>query len=199
LSEYYDILIFNCRVGTPFKRIKQGNTRKIKNNNNTTIVPEGVIPKYLYMYSQVPLKTLFTIVEFIREVHRHLLSFIINNQCQYFSNCLFFASTWIHTGFLWVCVGHRFRLLCFYLFSLSSTCVFCVQCFLCLRPVSFVSNVFFVFDLCLLKTQVEDKENIGHKRHRSKTKKTLDTKDTGRRQRKHWTQKTHIRFSLPFI
>ena len=26
------------------KRIKQGNTRKIKNNNNTTIVPEGVIP-----------------------------------------------------------------------------------------------------------------------------------------------------------
>jgi hypothetical protein len=30
------------------KRIKQGNTRKIikKNNNNTTIVPEGVIPKY---------------------------------------------------------------------------------------------------------------------------------------------------------
>ena len=29
------------------KRIKQGNTRKIKNNNNTTIVPEGVIPKYL--------------------------------------------------------------------------------------------------------------------------------------------------------
>ena len=30
------------------KRIKQGNTKKIKNNNNTTlIVPEGVIPKYL--------------------------------------------------------------------------------------------------------------------------------------------------------
>ena len=29
------------------KRIKQGNTRKIKNNNNTTVVPEGVIPKYL--------------------------------------------------------------------------------------------------------------------------------------------------------
>ena len=28
------------------KRIKQGNTRKIK-NNNTTVVPEGVIPKYL--------------------------------------------------------------------------------------------------------------------------------------------------------
>ena len=26
------------------KRIKQGNTRKIKNNNNTTVVPEGVIP-----------------------------------------------------------------------------------------------------------------------------------------------------------
>ena len=30
------------------KRIKQGNPRKIKNNNNTTVVPEGVIPKYLY-------------------------------------------------------------------------------------------------------------------------------------------------------
>jgi hypothetical protein len=30
------------------KRIKQGNTGKIKNNNNTTVVPEGVIPKYLY-------------------------------------------------------------------------------------------------------------------------------------------------------
>ena len=29
------------------KRIKQGSTRKIKNNNNTTVVPEGVIPKYL--------------------------------------------------------------------------------------------------------------------------------------------------------
>jgi hypothetical protein len=31
------------------KRIKQGNTRekKIYNNNNTTVVPEGVIPKYL--------------------------------------------------------------------------------------------------------------------------------------------------------
>ena len=35
------------------KRIKQGNTRKIKNNNNTTVVPEGVIPKYLYtIYKQ---------------------------------------------------------------------------------------------------------------------------------------------------
>jgi hypothetical protein len=33
------------------KRIKQGNTRGkniyIYNNNNTTVVPEGVIPKYL--------------------------------------------------------------------------------------------------------------------------------------------------------
>jgi hypothetical protein len=32
------------------KRIKQGNTRgkkNIYNNNNTTVVPEGVIPKYL--------------------------------------------------------------------------------------------------------------------------------------------------------
>jgi hypothetical protein len=29
------------------QRIKQGNTRKINNNNNTTVVPEGVIPKYL--------------------------------------------------------------------------------------------------------------------------------------------------------
>jgi hypothetical protein len=29
------------------KKIKHGNTRKIKNNNNTTSVPEGVIPKYL--------------------------------------------------------------------------------------------------------------------------------------------------------
>jgi hypothetical protein len=25
----------------------KGNTRKIKNNDNTTVVPEGVIPKYL--------------------------------------------------------------------------------------------------------------------------------------------------------
>ena len=32
------------------KRIKQGNTREgggEYNNNNTTVVPEGVIPKYL--------------------------------------------------------------------------------------------------------------------------------------------------------
>ena len=29
------------------KRIKQGNKRKIKNNNKTTVVPEVVIPKYL--------------------------------------------------------------------------------------------------------------------------------------------------------
>ena len=42
----------NAQMTRTNKRIKQGNTRKIKkyiyNNNNTTVVPEGVIPKYLY-------------------------------------------------------------------------------------------------------------------------------------------------------
>ena len=39
----------NAQMTRTNKRIKQGNTRKIikKNNNNTTIVPEGVITKYL--------------------------------------------------------------------------------------------------------------------------------------------------------
>ena len=41
----------NAQMTRTNKRIKQGNTRKIKkikqNNNNTTIVPVGVIPKYL--------------------------------------------------------------------------------------------------------------------------------------------------------
>ena len=37
----------NAQMTRTNKRIKQGNTRKIKNNSNTTVVPEGVIPKYL--------------------------------------------------------------------------------------------------------------------------------------------------------
>jgi hypothetical protein len=37
----------NAQMTRTNKRIKQGNTRKIKNNNNTTVVSEGVIPKYL--------------------------------------------------------------------------------------------------------------------------------------------------------
>ena len=40
-------ILKNAQMTRTNKRIKQGHTRKIKNNNNTTIVPEGVIPKYL--------------------------------------------------------------------------------------------------------------------------------------------------------
>ena len=38
----------NAQMTRTNKIIKQGNTctRKIKNDNNTTVVPEGVIPKY---------------------------------------------------------------------------------------------------------------------------------------------------------